>query len=144
MSDPRDLDRLARAVKTRRLELYPSRLLAAKSAGVSKDTWAKVEEGRPVRDVSYGKVDLALGWAVGSCLLIAEGGDPIPVRHVETEAGVHAVANIPQKLLPADVRHIVSDSVMATAPGLSGGKIKKISDQVIEELRKRGILPDAP
>ena len=38
MSTPRDLARLAKAVKARRLEVHPSRLAAAKAAGVSKDT----------------------------------------------------------------------------------------------------------
>lgn len=144
MSAPRDLDRLAKAVKARRLELHPSRLAAATSAGVSKDTWAKVEDGLPVRDVSYAKMDPALGWAVGSCLLIAEGGEPVLASYHEADGGTYMRTQVPQSLLPEDVRHLVVDSAMATHVNLTVPEIHKLSDQIVEGLRKRGILPDAP
>ncbi|MFD9425554.1 MULTISPECIES: helix-turn-helix domain-containing protein [unclassified Streptomyces] len=63
----RDLARLASHVRTRRLELYRSRLAAAEAAGISKDTWRRVEEGMGVREVTYAKVDRALGWDTRSC-----------------------------------------------------------------------------
>lgn len=144
MSAPRDLDRLARAVKARRLQLHPSRLAAAAKAGVSKDTWQRVEEGDPVRDVSYAKMDPALGWAVGSCLLVAEGGSPVPVTHHEGDGGAFTQAEIPASLLPEDVRGVVTDAAMATTPGLTVREIQELSDKVVEGLRKRGILPEAP
>lgn len=141
----RDLGRLATAVKRRRLELYPSRLAAAKSAGVSKDTWRKVEEAEPgVREVSYARIDSALGWVTGSCEHIAEGGEPV-VSHVSTGPDGQAVmtVDVPASLLPEDVRGIVHDSVMAAAPGLSVRELQELQDRIVSELRERGVLKEA-
>lgn len=73
----RDPQRLGARVKAHRLQLYASRDAAASAAGISKDTWQRVEEGRPVRESTYVKVDKALGWAPGSCTLVGEGGEPV-------------------------------------------------------------------
>lgn len=143
MSDTRDLDRLAKIVKARRLKTHPSRLAAAVAAGVSKDTWQRVEEGVPVRDVSYAKMDPALGWAVGSCMLIAEGGEPVPVSQHEADGSAFESVSLPPSLLPEDVRGVVTDAAMATTPGLTVREIQELSDKVVEELRRRGILPKA-
>lgn len=142
MSAPRDLDRLAKAVKARRLELHPSRLAAAKAAGVSKDTWQRVEEGMPVRDVSYAKMDPALGWVVGSCMLIAEGGDPVRATYHESDGEAFMRTELPPSFLPDDVRKVVTDAVMATRSNLTVSEVHDLSDRVVEELRKRGILPN--
>ncbi|MFG3476405.1 hypothetical protein ACGF3K_14235 [Streptomyces sp. NPDC047980] len=142
MSAPRDLGRLARAVKARRLELHPSRLAAANSAGVSKDTWQKVEDGLLVRDVSYAKMDPALGWVVGSCMLIAEGGEPVPASYHEDADGTFMLSKIPPSLLPEDVRQVVTDSAMATTANLTVREIRDLSERIVEELRKRGLLPN--
>ena len=61
----RDPGRLAKHVKAHRMELFTSRKAAADSAGVSKDTWQRVEEGLEVRETTYVKIDKALGWASG-------------------------------------------------------------------------------
>ncbi|MET9517494.1 hypothetical protein [Streptomyces sp. NPDC002994] len=139
----RDLARLARAVKARRLELHPSRLAAATSAGVSKDTWQRVEEGLPVREVSYAKMDPALAWASGSCIAITEGGEPVPVEYVESEGGTSMVSKPPPEWLEGEARKAVQSSAMATTPGLTWTEIRDLSDQVVKELRARGILPNA-
>lgn len=123
--------------------MHASRLAAANAAGVSKDTWQRVEEGVPVRDVSYAKIDPALGWAVGSCMLIADGGDPVPVARHEGDGSAFESVKIPPSLLPEDVRGVVTDAAMATTPGLTVREIQELSDKVVEELRKRGILPAA-
>lgn len=74
----RDPQRLGARVKAHRLQLYASRDAAAAAAdNMSKDTWQRVEEGRPVRESTYAKVEKALGWAPGSCALIGEGGEPV-------------------------------------------------------------------
>lgn len=144
MSAPCDLDRLAKAVKARRIELYPSRLAAANAAGVSKDTWQRVEEGLSVRDVSYAKMDPALGWVTGSCTNIAEGGEPILATYHETSGGTFMQSHLPPSLLPEDVRESVTSAAMATAANLTVREVHELSDRVVEELRKRGILPKAP
>ncbi|PZT70144.1 hypothetical protein DN402_31435 [Streptomyces sp. SW4] len=73
----RDLDRLAKSVKAHRLQQYPSRDAAAEAAGITRNTWKKVEEGQEVRESTYVKVDKALGWGIGSCVAITEGGNPV-------------------------------------------------------------------
>lgn len=73
----RDPQRLGDRVKSHRLQLYSSRDAAAAAAGITKDTWQRVEEGRPVRESTYVKIDKALGWAVGSCALVGDGGEPM-------------------------------------------------------------------
>lgn len=141
MSTPRDLERLAKAVKARRLEMHPSRLAAAKAAGVSKDTWQRVEEAREVREVSYAKVDAALGWASGSCIAVAEGGEPVPVEYVEGGGGTAMVSQVPATWLEGELQEAIQSSAMMTTPNLTVREIRNLSDQVVEELRKRGILP---
>lgn len=94
MASPQDLPRLAAHTKQRRLGLHLARLAAAKAADVSKDTWQRVEEGKPVREMNYAKIEPVLGWAPGSCLAILAGGepemlDPIPAGP-EVSAGPEA------------------------------------------------------
>lgn len=141
MTTPRDLDRLAKAVKPRRLQLHPSRLAAAKAAGVSKDTWQRVEEGDPVREVSYAKVDQALGWAVGSCTSIAEGGEPVAVEHLGADDGT-MISAIPASWLEKELPGVIESSAMETTPGLTVREIHALSDQVMEKLRRLGIRPN--
>lgn len=136
MTTPRDLGRLAKAVKARRLQLHPSRLAAAKSAGVSKDTWQRVEDGLLVRDVSYAKMDRALGWAVGSCVAIAEGGEPVPVEALGGDGGA-MISAVPVGWLEKELPGVVESSAMATAPGLTVREIHALSDRVVEELLRR-------
>src|SRR5690349_18695071 len=84
----RDLDRLAKYVKARRMDLYASRKAAADSVGISKDTWQRVEEGQATRDSTYRKIDRALQWASGSCLAIGEGGEPVVADYSEDGTAV--------------------------------------------------------
>jgi transcriptional regulator with XRE-family HTH domain len=137
----RDLDRLAKAVKARRLELYPSRLKAAEVAGVSKDTWQKVEDGKPAREGSYAKIERALNWVTGGCLLVAEGGQPIHADYIVADGDVTMVTHPPASWADEDaVRRVVSESAVATMPGTPVGEVQAFSDRIIEELRKRGMI----
>ncbi|WP_225794707.1 helix-turn-helix domain-containing protein [Streptomyces aculeolatus] len=136
----RDLERLAKAVKARRLERYPSRREAAIAAGVSKDTFQRIEEGQPVRDVSYVKVDRALGWAPGSCDEIAQGGEPVPVQM--SEDGDVMYATVPITGLTEKIERAVTDATMAVTPDLTVREIKALNSRVIEELQRQGVLPE--
>ncbi|QCX81122.1 hypothetical protein C9F11_37695 [Streptomyces sp. YIM 121038] len=122
------------------MEQYPSRRAAAEAAGVSKDTWQRIEEGREVREVTYAKVDRGLGWAAGSCLAIAEGGEPVEVGYIETGPDVTMVSRLPAAWsdeFEDDVRQALMDSAIATTPDLPIGKIQELADQFMEALRKR-------
>lgn len=141
-SDLRDLDRLARAAKARRLELGLARNKTAAEIGISKHTWKRVEEGQPIRDVLYTKIDAALGWAPGSCILVAEGGDPIPSEPSDDLEGAR-ISTVVEPLGPdagEEVKRAVQVASLGTT-NLSADEIRALSDRVVEDLRKRGIIP---
>lgn len=65
--------RLAKAVRERRIELRLSVREASKRAGISRNTWQAVEEGtRAMRDHNYAGVEQALEWPPGHVLAILE------------------------------------------------------------------------
>ncbi|MDJ0460300.1 hypothetical protein [Streptomyces sp. H27-C3] len=130
----RDLARLAPRVKAHRLELYPSRLAAAEAAGISKDTWRRVEEGMDVREVTYAKVDRALGWATGSCVAVAEGAEPVLVGSAAGDESASAGAG-----LSADaVREAAFKAARQTLPNVAIGDLDAFSEQLVEALRRSG------
>ncbi|MFF4834039.1 helix-turn-helix domain-containing protein [Streptomyces sp. NPDC001315] len=133
----RDLDRLGRRVKAHRLQLYPSRKAAADVAGVTKDTWQRVEEGRPAREVSYAGIDRALGWAVGSCVAIAEGGEPVLVDAADDASP--ALTPAPTGRLSAEaVRKAAYEAVRSTMPSAPIGEADAFVDELVEVLRRAG------
>lgn len=128
----RDLDRLAKYAKAHRMELYPSRLAAASAAGISKDTWRRVEEGQEVRESTYAKIDKALGWAINSCILITEGHEPVL-------AGEPEVATQPRGAMSADaVRQGALEAARRTLPSVPIGDLDAFSDELVEILRRVG------
>ncbi|GAA2199785.1 MULTISPECIES: helix-turn-helix domain-containing protein [Streptomyces] len=133
----RDLDRLAKYVKAHRLELYPSRLAAAQAAGISKDTWHRVEEGEAVRDSTYAKIDKALGWAAGSCLVIAEGGEPVFAGEATTSS-----ARTSASLSEEQARKMAWDTARATLPTAPVGELDTFVNELVENLRRAGIVTD--
>ncbi|MFF9129162.1 hypothetical protein [Streptomyces sp. NPDC014806] len=139
----RDLGRLAGHVKRHRLELYPSRLAAAQAAGISKDTWQKVEDGGLVRESTYAKVDKALGWAIGSCVAIAEGGEPVLVDSGSRTGPSDAPAPPSRQLTAAEVRQAAFEAARAKMPGAPIGEIDAFSDELVEILRRAGSVADS-
>ncbi|MFE6488811.1 helix-turn-helix domain-containing protein, partial [Streptomyces sp. NPDC057757] len=118
----RDLDRLAKYVRARRAECYTSRKAAAAAAGISKDTWQRVEEAQRVHEGKYAQVDRALGWANGSCIAIAEGAEPVRATYVESGGGDVTMAVRPPAAWAGSsaedvVRRAGADGVLATVPG---------------------------
>jgi len=135
----RDLGRLAKRVKAHRLELYPSRLAAATAAGISKDTWKRVEEGKPILEVKYAQIDRALGWATGGCISITEGREPVLV---DSPNGA-APAPAPSGSLSADeLRRAAFEAARAKLPGAPIGEIDAFSDELVEVLQKAGFVKD--
>ncbi|WP_119581533.1 helix-turn-helix domain-containing protein [Streptomyces europaeiscabiei] len=134
---PRDLDRLAARVKAHRLQAYASRKAAADAAGITKDTWQRVEEGKPVREVSYVGVERALGWSVGSCLAVADGGEPVLV---DTAA---ALSPAPAPQLSADVvRKAAYAAARAKMPSAPIGDVDAFTDELVDVLRRAGEVAD--
>lgn len=137
----RDLGRLAKHVKAHRLELYPSRLAAAQAAGISKDTWQKVEEGHEVRESTYAKVDKALGWATGSCVAITEGLNPILAGNSAGELSEHRT-EFPAPLDADAVRRAAFEAARSKLPTAPIGDIDAFSDELVEILRRTGSVAD--
>jgi hypothetical protein len=134
----RDLDRLAKRVKAHRLELYPSRLAAARAAGISKDTWRKVEEGLYVQEGKLARIDKALGWATGSCVAVADGAEPVLVD----ASGAIETAG-PQTLMSEEaVRRAAFEAARSKLPTASIGDVDAFTDELVEVLRRIGAVPD--
>ena len=132
----RDLGRLAKRVKAHRMELYSSRDAAAAAAGMTKDTWQRVEEGRPVRESSYAKADKALGWAVGSCIVIADGGEPVLVDDPGSPA-----AGVPRPT-EDEVRKAAFEAATAKLPTAPIGEVQAFVDELVKVLRRTGEVSD--
>jgi hypothetical protein len=137
MASP-DLPRLALRVKKRRLELGLARNTTAVEYGMSKSTWKRVEEGLPVREMNYAKIERALLWATGSCVRILEGGDPIPIER--SEAGSVDFASVPADDMEGEIRQAVQNAMVA-GTNLTADRIREVNEIAIELLKKRGILP---
>ncbi|NUO42445.1 MAG: helix-turn-helix transcriptional regulator [Streptomyces sp.] len=135
-----DLDRLAKHVKAHRMELFTSRKAAADAAGISKDTWQKVEEGQDVRESTYAKVDRALGWATGSCVAIAEGGEPALIDNPAGTAQSAAPAG--RSLSAEELRRAAFEAARAKLPNAPIGDIDAFGDELVEVLRRAGLVAD--
>lgn len=138
MATPKDLERLAQAVKTRRLELGPSRLKAAQSAGMSKDTWLRVERGEPVRELNYAKIDRELKWAAGSCSLVLRGGEPVLSESAGAGTGL-SIAEVSSDL-EGKVAQAVQSASIAVSDSLTAAEIRELSARVVADLKQLGVL----
>ena len=132
----RDLDRLAQRVRAHRMELYPSRLAAARAAGISKDTWKRVETGQLVQEAKYVQIDRALGWATGSCVLVAEGGEPV----LGDQANAGAPAAQLTSFSAEDVRKAVFEAARSKLPMAPIGDLDDYADELVEVLRRIGAV----
>jgi hypothetical protein len=137
-----DLERLARAARRRRADLGIAMNDAnAKKAGVSKGTWQRVEKGLPIRETNYVKIDGLLQWAPGSCLKVAEGGEPIPVSDMKEDGAPDVQKSpLPREVLDREALKTVQLALIATAKGTSAEEIREMSEQVVRDLREQGLI----
>lgn len=134
----RDLDRLGEQVKAHRLELYPSRLAAAQAAGMSKDTWQNVEEGGEAQDMTYRKIEKALGWAAGSWLVVADGGSPVLVSDAPSDSAPEPQGMLDKK----EARSAAFEAARKALPHASVGDIDAFMDEFVDVLRRTGQIRD--
>jgi DNA-binding XRE family transcriptional regulator len=132
------LSLLAQAVKERRFTLGLARTRAAELAGISKETWKRVEDGDPVREMNYAKIDQALGWAVGSCVAVKAGGSPTPVRRSDVDPSV-VLADVSGTARDATVRRVV-ESASIGVTDLSAPEIRELSARIVGDLKREGII----
>ncbi|MFB7617789.1 helix-turn-helix domain-containing protein [Kitasatospora sp. NPDC056181] len=132
------LQRLAGAVQRRRAELRLSKDECARRASMSITTWRRVEDGDPVRDTTYARVDEVLGWELGASARIIDDPTAEPML-----SEVHGGVRYSQPAISEDrLRHAIQNATIATAPTLTGAQIKELQERAIEELRRQGLLPE--
>jgi hypothetical protein len=134
-----DLGRLAALVRERRLHLGLGIEPAAKLAGMSKDTWKKVEAAQNVRATSYTGIERALQWAPGSCQRIIEGGDAVVVE-ASPDALDNTIAVIPKAELKRQVGDAVNSAVIGIKGDMTADEILELNERVLRELSERGVI----
>lgn len=135
-----DLGRLAQLVRERRLELKLGIEPAARLAGMSKDTWKKVEASRSdVRATSYTGIERALQWAPGSCSRVLEGGEPV-ISETSPAAAGGGIAVIPKEDLKRQVGDAVNSAAIGFKGDLTADEILDLNRRVLDELHKRGVV----
>jgi transcriptional regulator with XRE-family HTH domain len=137
-NDQESLQRLGKLMAQRRMELNMSKRATSEAAGISINTYQRIEDGRPVRDVTYAKIENALGWAAGSIQEILDGAtEPVLVERGAVRGIVHA------KVPEADLEGAVTSAFVAVSDTLTGAEIRDLSRRVLDELKRRGIVGDA-
>jgi len=136
----RDYERLAVLARKRRAELgLALNDTNAKAGQISKMTWQRVEKGLLIRDTNYVKIDGLLQWAPGSCIQVAEGGEPVLVDDVAGAPGIQK-SPVPRDVIDREARDVVQLALIATAKGTTAEEIRDMSERVVQELRERGLL----
>lgn len=144
MAPPYDegaLQRLATLVTQRRADLKMSKIDVARAAEIQINTYSKVEDGKPVRAVTYGKIEAVLQWAGGSCLDILRGATAATLIE-DTPSGA-VISPVRAEDLAEDVGNAVQDAAIAVSDDLTAAQIRLLKQQVVDEVltrwEKRGI-----
>lgn len=138
-TDSHGRQRLARLVVQHRRKNGWHKIEAAEAAGLTITTYMRVEKGLSVRDVTYAKIERAFGLAPGACAAVIDGAAELQPAGEEIEGvRVAPVAETADR-----VRQAVQHVVIATLPDVPAGKMAELSEGVLVELRRRGVICDA-
>lgn len=86
-----------------------------------------------VREMTYAKIDQAVGWATGSCVAVAEGAEPVLVGSADGESACTKTG------LSVDaVREAAFEAARKTMPNVPIGELDAFSEQLVEVLRRSG------
>lgn len=143
MAPPYDesaLQRLANQVAQRRVDLKMNKIDVARAAEIQINTYSKVEDGKPVRSTTYGRIEEVLGWAPGTCVDILRGAAAATV--IESGPPGAVISPIQAGDLAADVADAVQNAAIAVSDSLTAGEIRRLKRLVVEELVKRGKISD--
>ena len=137
------LQRLARLVTQRRVELGLTKIDTARAAGITITTYGNIEKAVSVRDVTYGKLEPVLGWAAGSCAEVLSGtAQPTLVEKAVVDGVV--LSPVLAGDLEVDVEQAVQHAAIALeGADLTASDIRKLKQRVVEELRRRGRIPNS-
>ncbi|KOG63999.1 hypothetical protein ADK76_10850 [Streptomyces griseoflavus] len=139
--DSAALQRLADLIAERRIQLHMTKSDLARAAGVTINTYNKVESARPVRDTTYGKVEPVLGWAPGACRDVLAGAGEAPVS--TQPSGEGALRSADPEAFQRDIEEAVQAAAITATDTLTTADVRKLKQHVVEELRRRGYLPEA-
>lgn len=142
----RRLQKLAALVAQRRVALgFASKEAAAEACGVSHTTYRKIEFGRPANSTSYAKLEIAFGFRPGSVKAVLEGtSDSITLDDGTELIEGGQVTRVDPGMLEATLRDAVRSSATLTRPDITLGEVEAMNERIVEDLRRRGILPSAP
>lgn len=144
--DPtRHLQKLAALVTQRRVALgFASKEAAADACGISHTTYRKIEGTETagpqrVRDTTYAKLDMGLGFRPGSTKAVADGAsDSITLNDGTQLIEGGQIRDFAR--LEDEVDRAFNMSAQLTAPHLTLSEAKALKDEMFKELRARGIL----
>jgi transcriptional regulator with XRE-family HTH domain len=134
-----DLQRLAERIAARRKRLGLSVRRAAAAAGISKDTWTRLENAQSVWQSTYDAIEPVLGWTAGSCRKIIDGGEAAYLD--EAEPG--QITPVPPQVLETEIRAAVQGALISSTDELTTAQVREVNDKAIAALRDAGILPPA-
>ena len=143
--DPRYLQRLATLVRQRRVALgFTSKEEAADACGISHTTYRKVEgtekaSPQRVRPTTYAKLDRGLGFRPGSSVAVVDGA----VDSITLEDGTELIEGAQIRdfgSLEDEVDRAFDKSAQLTAPNMTLSEAKAMKDEMIRQLRDRGVL----
>lgn len=141
-STTRHLQLLAALVRQRRVALgFSSKEKAAEACGLSHMPYRNVEASRPVSDLTYVKIENRFEFVPGSCQGVLDGADSIKLLD-GTELIHGAKINRPSLAeMTEEVKQVINEAASVTAPELTLGQTQEMTQLVVKELQRRGILP---
>jgi hypothetical protein len=138
----RHLQKLAALVTQRRVALgLRSKEAGAKACGIAVMTYRKVEDGQPVTDTTYAKLEIGFGMRPGSCKVVLEGADSITLEDgTELIEGGQIRDFVNSGVLEEEVDRAFDKSAQLAAPHLTLSESQAIKRGMLEYLRERGVL----
>jgi DNA-binding XRE family transcriptional regulator len=141
----RHLQRLAVLVAQRRAQLGLKKQEAAAVCDIAYMTYWKIEDGQSVRASTYSKLEVGFNMRAGSCKAVLDGAADSVVLEDGTELIEGGqVARFDAGALSEGLPDAVTKTAMLVAPELTGRQIRELNEQLMEELRRRGLMPQAP
>ncbi|MFC5802738.1 hypothetical protein [Streptomyces formicae] len=137
------LQLLATLVTQRRIQLgISSKEKAAERCGLSHMPYRSVEAGKGGTDVTYAKIENGFEVVAGSLRAVAEGNaDSIKlIDGTELIAGAQIIRPSLDEI-DDEAKQAITIAVALTAPDMTHRQTQELTEQVVKELRRRGILP---
>jgi transcriptional regulator with XRE-family HTH domain len=136
----RHLQRLAALVAQRRAQMNLTMEDAAKACGIAYATYWKIENAQDVRRSTYAKVEVAYGMHAGSCRAILDGAESIVLADGSELIEHGQIRDFKSRQLEEEVDRAFDKSAQLTAPHLTLSEAKAMKDEMLRELRERGVL----